>query len=307
MTFGVELEFFLLDAAGEPAIDSTLDVIRLWRSRQLPHTPVAELGSFQIELNPGPWPLTRAGVERALAELRRDVNRLCECAAELGYSVCADPLLPRISAAQLAAPALLGHDPRSRATSSYFRASRATVAFAAGGHFVFPGETVLACLNEIHIHVQATDDASTLGLFNRFNSRGRELIRAFQTPIRLNGSLLAPSCTTMQLFEEADGEPNRTGTLRRVGFLPYPLRSFADYRRAVESFRPIPCPELDPPFLDLESSVWFWTRLRGLPGSLRVEFRPMDMAHDWEERVRFLAEASCQLMPDRLEASRLSA
>jgi hypothetical protein len=308
MTFGIELEFFLLDAAGEPAMNSTMEVIRLWRLRRLPNSPVPELGSFQIELNPGPWPLSPEGIERALAELRRDVTHLNECASDLGYSVCADPLTPRISARHLAHPCLLAPDARSRATSSYFSRSQATVRFANGDIFVFPGETVLACLNEIHIHVQGADDRSTIQLFNEFNLHGPALVRDYQTPIRVNGELLDRACTTMRLFEEADGEPNLTGTLRRVGCLPDPVHSYAAYQHAVETFRPIPCAGLDPPFLNLESSVWFWTRLRGCPGSLRAEFRPMDMGPDWERRVRFLAgRARLLLDTGRFEYSQLSA
>lgn len=277
-------------------MNSTEEVIRLWRSRRLPNTPVPELGSFQIELNPGPWPLSPAGIDLGLQELRRDVGWLHDCASALGYAVCPAPIVPRIAAGQVRELSLLSRNARSRATSSYFSQGKATATFANGDCFVFPGETVLACLNEIHIHVQPDNDEAAIGLFNEFNRNGCELIRPYQTPIQLNGELLASSCTTMQLFEEADGEPDDSGTLRRVGFLPFSIQSFRDYQRAVERFLPIPCPELEPPFLDLESSVWFWTRLRNRPGALRVEFRPMDMGSDWEQRVRFLAGCARQVL-----------
>ncbi|MBV9759650.1 MAG: hypothetical protein JO340_03710 [Acidobacteriaceae bacterium] len=297
MTFGVELEFFLLDGAGYPAMHSTAEVIRLWQLRAYPNMPAAELGSFQIELNPGPWPLTKRGINLALTELRQDAAHLHECAVQLGYQVCAAPVVPRVRPDQLRDPSLLAPNARSRATSSYFANSRATVLFEDGEKFVFPGETVLACLNEIHIHVQPAADAAALRLFNEYNRRGHEPVRPYQMPIEFNGRLLDSSCTTMRLFEEADGEWNRSGTLRRVGFVPYAIESFTEYRRAIDTFERIPCPESDPPFLELESSVWFWTRLRGRPGSLRVEFRPMDMGADWEDRVRLLAQTARELAP----------
>jgi hypothetical protein len=296
MTFGIELEFFLLDAGGYPAMNSTSEVIRLWRARNFPNAPVPELGSYQIELNPGPWPLTPSGIDRAIRELQRDAGCLRHCAAELGYAVSAAPIVPRIEKSQLLDPALLTKDPRSRATSRYFSHRQANAVFTNGDQLVFPGETVLACLNEIHIHIQPENDEAAIALFNEFNRSGGELIREYQTPIELNGQFLIPSCTTMKLFEEADGERGASGKLRRVGFLPHPIRSFEEYQRAISSFQKIPCPELEPPFLDLESSVWFWTRLRNRPGALRVEFRPMDMGADWDERVRFLTASACQLL-----------
>lgn len=299
--FGIELEFFLLGQDGYPAFGSTAAVIRRWHEKDLPAPPVPELGSFQIEIHPGPWPLTPEGVERGIEELSRDVERLCECAAELGCSVSFAPIVPRVLPEHLRDPRLLGADARSRATSSYFAHSRAVARFEDGGELVFPGETVLACLNEIHIHVQVPGDARNLRLFNAFNRHALDIVRPYQSPIELNGRRLARDCTTMQLFVESDGEPNLDGTLRRVGFLTRTIQSAEEYDRAISTFRPIPCPELSPPHLVLESSVWFWTRLRGTAGDLRVEFRPMDMGEDWAARVRHLAGSAARLASDAID------
>jgi hypothetical protein len=289
---------FLLDREGYPAMGSTAAVIRRWHENELPNPPVPELGSFQIEINPGPWPLTPDGIERGLAELSRDVFRLCECAADFGLSVCYAPIVPRIRPAQLRDPALLASDARSRATSTYFSHRRAVARFEDGEQFVFPGETVLACLNEIHIHVQVPGDTGNVRLFNAFNRHGTDIVRPYQSPLELNGKRLSPDCTTIQLFVESDGEHSLDGKLRRVGFLPWSIDSVEDYEKALSTFRPIPCPELDPPHLILESSVWLWTRLRSTVGDLRVEFRPMDMGEDWPERVRHLAESAVWLAQD---------
>lgn len=294
------MEFFLLDRDGHPAFGSTAAVIRRWREKGLPNPPVPELGSFQIEIHPGPWPLTGEGIEIGLAELARDVERLEQCAAEFGWTVCFTPLVPRIGADQLRDPALLAADARSRATSTYFARSRAVARFEDGSELVFPGETVLACLNEIHIHVQVPGDEHNLRLFNAWNRHALDIVRPYQSPIEVNGKRLAADCTTMQLFVESDGEPNADGTLRRVGFLTS-IQSAEDYERALSTFRPIPCPELDPPHLVLESSVWFWTRLRGAVGDLRVEFRPMEMGEDWKDRVRHLVETAARLVRDTID------
>lgn len=291
-SFGVELEFFLLDDRGEPALRSTARVIAEWRARGgAPHL-VPELGSFQIELNPGPWPLNAEGIDEALIALADDVAELERCAAACGYSLSAAPIPPQLSEAMMCDAALLADDPRSRATSRHFERSAAVAEFDDGGRFVFPGERVLACLNEIHIHVRLANDAATIALFDRFNREGEAIVRPFQAPITLNGRTLRHNCTTMRLFEQADGELSADGGLRRVGFLPNTVDSLDAYRSAVARFDAIPWDENDPPFLDLERSVWFWARLRGRPGALRLEFRPMDMGPDWAARVRHLAETA---------------
>jgi len=287
--FGIELEFFLMDADGLPALGATKRVIDLWRERELPNPPVPELGSFQIELNPGPWSLTEPGIAEAIAELSRDVANLERCSADLGLVVSKSVFVPRIGPGQLQDPNFLANTAHNMATSTYFANGGVTVQFEDGTPFTFPGETVLACLNEIHIHAQLPNDRDTINLFNFFNQNGQEIVKPFQKPIVLNGLRMTPEWNTMRMFQISDGEPNRNNSFRRVGFLPEPIESFADYERAVSTFNPIPCPALNPPYLDLDSSVWFWVRLRGQVDDLRTEFRPLDMGEDWKDRVRFLS------------------
>jgi len=296
--FGIELEFSLLDEQGYPVLGSTSKVIRDWRIKKLPNPPVPEYGSFQIELNPGPWPLTSEGIDLALENLNKDVHHLYECASSLGLVVSPTPFVPYLMLSQLEEPAFLVNDYRTRATTAYFSDRFAVAEFDDGDRIVFPGEIVVACLNEIHIHVQLDNAHQTLELFNAFNQKGMSIIRPFQNPIKLNGKCFKASCTTMQLFEDANGEMSNDGNLCRVGFLPKTIQSAAEYAQAVSSFNPIPCGELVPPYLPLESSVWFWTRLRGSVGNLRVEFRPMDMGHDWQDRVRYLVETAHSLNAD---------
>jgi hypothetical protein len=71
-SFGIELEFFLLDDDDLPAIGATQRVTDRWFLHGWDHPPVPELSSFQIELNPGPWPLTPTGLEAALNYIRDD-------------------------------------------------------------------------------------------------------------------------------------------------------------------------------------------------------------------------------------------
>ena len=69
------------------------------------------------------------------------------------------------------------------------------------------------------------------------------------------------------------------------------ISSFSEYQNIVESFTPIPYLSTNNNnFLGLESTIYFWVRLRGYPGNLRVEYRPFDMNKNWENNVNFLLD-----------------
>lgn len=284
MRFGVELEFSLLDAEGSPALGTASHLSDVASAAGLSSVP--ELGSFQIELNPGPWPLTKAGVEAGLAELRNQVHRLRGLASADGLVLCSSGLLPRISPGLVEDERLFTPSKRFRASRQYFRNSSARLLLSDGSSILFPGESAVACINEVHVHVQLQDDARTIALLNFLNSRGYDLARSFLHPLQVNGLALAPGQSTMTLFEQANGEADSSGTMNRVGFLPEPIESFEDYERVVHRFPAIPC---DRGYLPAESTVYFWVRLRGKPGALRVEYRPPEMSEHWEASVlRFL-------------------
>jgi hypothetical protein len=286
--FGVELEFFLLADGGWPALGSTERVLELWRSEGRPPVLVAEYGSFQIELNPGPWPLSESGIAAALAETGELVDALADCAGRRGFRLSADALTPWISEELMAHPSFLAPGPRYRALFEHFARRQATLVFADGGSLVFPADLVTACLNELHLTVQLEDDERTLALFNHLHAVGEEPCRAFPRRYVVNGRAVAEGCTTVGLFAESAGEWDATGTLPRVGFLPFAIGSPEEYRELVGRFPPIVFAG-EPAARPSDASVYFWVRLRGEPGDLRVEYRPMDMGADWPERLRHLA------------------
>ena len=296
--FGIELEFFVLDEQGYPALGSVAEVIKTWHGSGFARPPVYEFGSFQVELNPGPWPLTPRGIGIAVETLSRDVNHLKDCAAQHGWHICAAALIPAIREDLLNDPHFLMDFARYRATTAYFEGHSARVVLADGEHVVFPGETAIACINEIHIHVQLEDDQENIRLFNYLNTHGDAIWRVYERPQQLNGQLVQPDCTTMRMFFEANGEWNATAEVCRVGYIPYPISSVEEYYDILSTFRPIPCMEEPSGFLKLEDTVYFWVRLRGSKEDPRVEYRPFEMGEDWPDRVRFLAHTMLKVSED---------
>lgn len=86
---GLELESWLVDAAGQPAPINDAVLARL-RSPSVVH----ELSKFNIEFNVAPQPLAGRGLERLCRELSESWRQCEEVAAELGASVVAIGTLP---------------------------------------------------------------------------------------------------------------------------------------------------------------------------------------------------------------------
>jgi hypothetical protein len=128
-SFGIELEFFLLDDDNFPALGATQRVIEQWRLRGYDRPPVPELSSFQIELNPGPWPLTPEGLKTALAEAEQLVQRLNECACLEGVRLSSAAFIPNIAERHLHSKDYFTSDVKLSASARHFKNRRATVEF----------------------------------------------------------------------------------------------------------------------------------------------------------------------------------
>jgi hypothetical protein len=263
-------------------------VIDRWLLQGYDHPPVPELSSFQIELNPGPWPLTPTGLETALAELERLVQWLDECARMESVRLSSAALIPRISERHLCSDQYFTSDPKLSASSRHFRNRGATVEFEDGSSLIFPGESVVGCINEIHIHVRQRTDNETLRYYNYLNRAREALCAQFTAPLMLNGRRLKAGCSTTHLFSQANGEMNIAGDLCRIGYLPMEIKSLDQYLRLAASFTPIVVDENTGDLMPIERALWFWVRLQGFPGSLRVEYRPMEMGDNWSARVQQL-------------------
>jgi hypothetical protein len=287
-SFGIELEFFLLDNDNFPALGATQRVIDRWLLRGYEKSPVPELSSFQIELNPGPWPLTPRGLEAALAECEQLTQRLDECAYFEGAKLSSLAFIPKITEQHIRDKNYFSADLKLSASSRHFKNRRAIVEFEDGSSFVFPGESVVGCINEIHIHVRHGTDEKTLDYYNYLNRTRDAVWSEFKAPLILNEKYLKPGCDSMHLFTQANGEMNRAGNLCRIGYLPAEITSMEQYLAFAASFTPIVVDDSTNATMPIEQAVWFWARLRGSSGSLRAEYRPTEMGQNWRVRVRRL-------------------
>lgn len=287
-SFGIELEFFLLDNDNFPALGATQRVIDRWLLHGYEKPPIPELSSFQIELNPGPWPLTLGGLEAALAESEQLIQRLDECAYLEGVRLSRLAFIPKITEHHIRARNYFSSDPKLSASSRHFKDRRATVEFEDGSSLVFPGESVVGSINEIHIHVRHATDEKTLHYYNYLNRARDALWSEFKAPLILNGKYLKPGCDSVHLFSQANGEMNLAGDLCRIGYLPMAITSMEQYLALASSFTSIVVDESTNVTMPIEQAVWFWVRLRGPPGSLRAEYRPTEMGDNWRVRVRRL-------------------
>jgi hypothetical protein len=179
-------------------------------------------------------------------------------------------------------------DPKLSASSRHFKDREAKVEFEDGSSFVFPGESVVGCINEVHIHVRQATDERTLHYYNYLNRAQDSLWEEFKRPLVLNGKRAKPSCGTVDLFSQANGEMNLAGDLCRIGYLQTEIQSLEHYLGLASSFAPVILDQNTGATMPVERALWFWVRLQGAPGSLRAEYRPTEMGEDWRPRVRRL-------------------
>src|SRR4029077_7391284 len=118
------------------------------------------------------------------------------------------PFIPKITDRHLHAENYFTSDTKLSASSRHFKNRCATAKFEDGTSLVFPGESVVGCINEIHIHVRQATDEQTLRYYNYLNRSRDTLCAEFKAPIVLNGKRLSVDCDTIGLFSQANGEMN---------------------------------------------------------------------------------------------------
>ena len=283
--FGIEVEFYILDPKDYPALNSNQFIKEKCLEIDPKLSIVQELSSFQIEINPGPWPLTESGLKQCLIDLQHHYKILGEVVQKQNLKLC-NTLMP----ANLTQDIIYNSDfftknTRYKASSNYFKQRKDIVLQNETSMMRFPGEAIIGCINEVHIHAQMTNDLQTIRLFNYLNTKGLGLTKCYNQEIKINGHRFS-NFDSIELFTLANGEWNSDKTQYRVGNLNGNIANYEDYESILKSFNKIPFDNQS--FLDLESTVYFWTRLRGKPENLRVEFRPMEMGEDWIERVKYL-------------------
>jgi len=283
--FGIEVEFYIINKDGYPVLNSNNLIKNECLAIDSSLKIVNELSSFQIEINPGPWNFDSIGLKSCLEELLYHYTILNSQVVKRGWQLCESLMPSNISQEIINHSEFFSKGSRFMASSEYFKNRDDIVLINESTRLKFPGETIIGCINEIHIHVQLANNIDTIKLFNYLNTNGVKLTKPFNQKIKINEQIF-DGIDSLELFKLANGEWNSDKSIFRVGNIPESISIHEDYLSILESFDKIPYNSES--HLDLESTVYFWTRLREENGNLRVEFRPMEMGENWIERVKYL-------------------
>lgn len=283
--FGIEVEFFIVDKKGYPVLNSNELIRNECLTIDASLSIALELSSFQIEINPGSWTFDKFGLQKSIQELKKHYQILKTVVENHNWQLCESFTPKNISQEIIDNVHFFTNKERFKASSNYFKKRNDIFLSNSTKQYKFPGEKIIGVINEIHIHVQFSNDKETLVLFNYFNQMGLKLTKPYNQEI-IFGEHIFKGDDSISLFKKANGEWNNERRINRVGCIPFTINSYTDYQEVLNSFKKIPLKEKT--FLDLESTVYFWTRLRGGANNLRVEFRPMEMGVDWLDRVKYL-------------------
>lgn len=304
---GLELEAWLIDAAGRPAPRND-EFIARFGSPEL----VTEIGRFNIELNVAPQPVRGRGLARLAANLRAAWAHCREVAAEMGLQVVAVGILPSLTEADLQL-ANLSDRPRYRALNQqvlrqrHGRPTRLDVAGPSGERLcLLHGDVMLeAAATSFQVHLQLPASQAVRAYNAAIVASAPLLAMAGNSPLLFGRRLWHE--TRIPLFEQALGigtrGPDGRPGLARVGFgSGYAGWSLVEcFRENAERFEPLLPAELDEPAERLphlrlhNGTIWRWNRpVVGFDAEdgrahLRTEHRPLPAGPTLPDMVANLA------------------
>jgi gamma-glutamylcysteine synthetase len=290
---GLELEAWLIDAAGRPAPRNTEFI-----SRCASPDVVTEIGRFNIEINVPPQPVSGHGLGRLQASLQAHWSRCREVAADMGLQVVAIGILPSLRESDLCA-ANISEPLRYRALNQqvlrqrHGRPSQVDIGGSQGGALHLTHEDVMleAATTSFQVHLQLPASQAVRAHNAAMIASAPVLALCGNSPLLFGHGLWQE--TRVPLFEQALGLGSRVDgahdTMPRVGFgSGYVGFSMLEcFRDAVERFEPLLPVCLDEPVERLahlrlhNGTVWHWNRAvigfdaeDGHP-HVRTEHRPM--------------------------------
>ncbi len=322
---GLELEAWLIDAAGRPAPRNEAFLAAI----DCPDV-VTELGRFNVELNVPPRPAAGDGLARLGEDLRSLWDRCQATAANLGLRMVAVGILPSLADSDLSL-ANLSDRARYRALNEQVRRQRQgrPVRLAIDGP---GGESLRSEHHDVMLEAAATSFQVHLQL------PAARIVRAYNAALLASAPLVAVTGnspmlfgrrlwreTRIPLFEQALGVGTRVdghhASLSRVGFgSGYAGWSLLEpFRENLDRFEPLlPLAQQEPasrmPHLRLHNgTIWRWNRpLVGFDADgrvhLRLEHRPLAAGASLADTIADLAFAvgliaGLSALPDPPEAA----
>ena len=289
---GLELEAWLIDAAGRPAPRNEEFIARI-ASPDI----VTEIGRFNIELNVPPRPVSGDGLGRLEADLDATWRRCREVASDMGLQVVAIGILPTVVDADLSL-ANLSDRARYRALNQqvlrqrHGRPIRLDISGPGGSTLHSEHHDVMleAAATSFQVHLQVPADDMVRTYNAAIIASGPVVALTGNSPLLFGRELWQE--TRIPLFERALNigarEDGAHAALGRVGFgSGYAGYSLVEcFRENLERFEPLLPVELDEPAGRLphlrlhNGTIWRWNRpLVGFDDDgrihLRLEHRPM--------------------------------
>lgn len=317
---GLELEAWLVDAAGRPSPRND----EFLQALACPEV-VTELGRFNVELNVPPQPAAGDGLARLHDDLQALWTRCTEAAAGLGLQVVSIGILPTVCDADLTL-ANVSDRARYRALNTqvlrqrHGRAIRLDIVGADGAALHCEHHDVMleAAATSFQVHLQVPADGAVRAYNAALWASPFTVAVAANSPLLFGRRLWQE--TRVPLFEQAlDVGSRELGgeVVSRVTFgCDYAGWSLAEvFRENAERFEPLlPVDPAEPadrlPHLRLHNgTIWRWNRpLVGFDDDatphLRVEHRPMaagptiaDMMANLAFAVGLIAEAAAAETP----------
>jgi hypothetical protein len=304
---GLELEAWLVDAAGRPA-PRNAEFIARCASPDV----VTEIGRFNVEFNVPPQPVQGDGLGRLQASLQSIWAHSGEVAARMGLQLVAVGILPSLTDADLTT-ANLSEPLRYRALNQqvlrqrHGRPTRLDIAAPGGARLQLQHHDVMleAAATSFQVHLQMPGAQSARAHNAAMIASAPLLAMAGNSPLLFGRALWQE--TRIPLFEQAVGLGARIdGThedLPRVGFgsgyVGYSLLEC--FRENLARFEPLLPVQLDQPVQRLahlrlhNGTIWRWNRpVLGFDAGdgrvhIRTEHRPLPAGPSLPDMIANLA------------------
>ena len=283
--FGIEVEFSIINNQNK----LQPNFAELLSKQESNHYIVPELGSYQIEINPPPLPLTNDCFNNLYNTIQQS-RRILEKNAKQHHVEIIPIGLPFFIHSDLFQNLIQNFTQKNRylVSAHYFGEHNKDglyVPYKKGDGFLLPGDTGVTLINELHVQLQSLNIEDLINLFNY-----SQLITAPFICIA-NGYELTNIEQQIEIFENSEGLFDGKPGFPRVGLFPSYIHSLDEYMEVALSFKPLyyPIDEKESTAFDVMLGIYYcWTRIRyGItPTShFRIEFRPLSVQPTMIENI----------------------
>jgi len=288
--FGIEIEYSVVDKKEQLQLHSSE-----YLQKKLEQYPiVSELGSYQIEINPGPREFSQAALQALSNDIKNYVHVLNQSSSENNMHLAPIGLPFYLDSTFFQTQQVFTQKLRYNVSKNYFgswNAKGTIVPYQQKGSVLLPGDSGVTVINELHVQLQALDLSDLIKLFNYSQMLSPVCIALGANSGITNGQPLVHREQQITIFEETEGICDGIQNIPRVGLFPGYINHIDEYMDVALSFRPLYFPDENNQWksFDLQlGSYYAWTRIRHdrvpVP-HFRIEFRPLSTQPSLNENI----------------------